>query len=248
VITHIANEGFLIECADKKILVDALFDGEPSTYWYVPPDSVIEKMTQALPPFDHVSLIAVTHVHDDHFNAEIAAAHMIHNPDGMMVCAPQVAEKLAATAYYADFRDRIRTVPAPGDSVVMLAFPGIDLAVLPTRHGGLGVKDEKTGKTVDRHRFTQHLEFLFRIDGWTLFHAGDSPLSALEMYRSLGLDSTRIDVALLEGKAQERMWPERIILMHNVPGGRPVDTAYYAQPGVREVIVAGPPLEKWTFH
>jgi len=247
-ITHIANDGFLIECAGKKILVDALFGGWKSTWCYVPPDSVIEMMTRAKPPFDHVDLIAVTHAHVDHFDADIAAAHMEHNPEGIMVCPPQAAEKLETTAHYADIKGRIRTVPAPGDSAVSMSLSGLDLLVLPTRHGPYGEKDEKTGKTVDRHRFVQHLEYVFTIGGWTLFHCGDSPLSALEMYHSCGLDSARIDIAFLQGKAQEKVWPERIILMHNPPGWQVSDTSYYLQPGVREIIVAGPPLERWTFR
>ena len=90
-VTYVANEGFMIESEGKKILIDAVFGGFEPTWCQVPPDSVVELMTAARPPFDSINLITVTHAHLDHFNADIVAVHMKHNRRGILVCTPPFA-------------------------------------------------------------------------------------------------------------------------------------------------------------
>ncbi len=51
-VTYIANEGFLIGTKNKKILVDALFDGIKGDWCDQPGDSVSNLMIQGIAPFD----------------------------------------------------------------------------------------------------------------------------------------------------------------------------------------------------
>jgi len=134
-ILYIVNEGFLVECAGQKIVIDGLFGGFQSQWYYTPLDSALEQMKTAQPPFDSIDVIAVTHPHRDHFDAGIVAAHMQHNPRAVPVCPPQAAEVLAATEHYANIESRIRVVPAPGDSAVTMTITRIELVIFPTRHG-----------------------------------------------------------------------------------------------------------------
>lgn len=257
-VTYVANEGFMIESEGKKILIDALFGGFTSDWCQVPPDSVVELMTAARPPFDSINLITVTHAHLDHFNADIVAAHMKHNRRGILVCTPHTAQKLEASEYYLEIKSRIRVVPAPGDSAVAMQLSGIDLLVLPTRHGPYWEKDEKTGETINRHRNVQHLEFVFTIGGWKLFHCGDASLDDVDVYRSYDLDRENIDVAFLhwwgtwddtdssQKLVREVIRPEWIFLMHLMPERAPPSQPEQQKPIAREIIVPRQPMQKWT--
>ena len=51
-VTYIANEGFMIECSARKILVDALFTESPQWpgVYAVPSDALLEQMESALRP------------------------------------------------------------------------------------------------------------------------------------------------------------------------------------------------------
>jgi L-ascorbate metabolism protein UlaG (beta-lactamase superfamily) len=259
-VTYVGNEGFLIECGGKKILVDALFGGWEADWCQVPPDSVVELMKAARPPFDNVDLIAVTHAHVDHFDADIVAAHMKNNPRGILVCSEQARQKLDSAGHITDIGDRIRVVPPSGDSSIAMQIAGIGLTAFPIPHGAYWETDEKTGEKVNRHRNVQHLGFLFTVGGRTLFHGGDSPLNDFELYRLSGLDRARIDVAFVEwwcawnaGGVQQKVVrevirPDRIIVMHLAPGKELPLQRQEQKPLAREIIVPRQPLEKWTIR
>jgi L-ascorbate metabolism protein UlaG (beta-lactamase superfamily) len=259
-VTYVANEGFLIEGAGKKVLIDALFGGWQSDWCDVPSDSIVQLMTGALPPFDDIDLIAVTHDHVDHFDAEITAAHLKNNHRGVLVCTPQAEEKLAATGPYAEIKDRIRTVYSPGDSAVLMEFSGIGLRILPTRHGAYWETDPVTKEYVNCHRYVQHLEFVITLGRRVLFHCGDAPLMDPSVYYSFGFGEKDMDLAFVQWwSPQEEMMsatqalvrdiirPERIILMHLSPGEKFVDQSKQKVPVAREVFVPQYSMQSWVF-
>ena len=259
-VTYVGNEGFLIECGGRKILIDALFGGWDADWCQVPPDSVVELMKAASPPFDNVDLIAVTHAHVDHFDAEIVAAHMKNNPRGILVCSEQTRQKLDSAGYGADIGDRIRVVPASGDSGLAMQIAGIGLTVFPTPHGAYWETDEKTGERVNRHRNVQHLEFVFSIGGRIIYHSGDSSFNDFERYHSSGLDRFQIDLAFLQwwcawnaGGVQQKVVrevirPDRIIVMHLPPGKELPPQRQEQKPLAGDIIVPRQPMEKWNIR
>lgn len=259
-VTYVGNEGFLIEAGGKKILVDALFGGWEADWCRTPPDSVVELIKAARPPFDDIDLIAVTHAHVDHFDAKIAAEHMRHNLRGILVCTERARQQLDSVGCSPEVRCRIRVIPTQGDSVRDMEIAGIDLSIFPTPHGAYWETDEKTGEQVDRHRNVQHLEFVFAVDGRTIYHSGDSSVNDFERYRLSGLDRFRIDLAFLQwwcawnpGGVQKKIMrevirPERIILMHLAPG-RVLPPRPQEEIGIRrEIYVPRLPGDKWLLE
>ena len=59
-VTYIANEGFLISSANKKVLIDALF-GSGYSHYLTPSEEIHKKMVNAQPPFNDVDLVLVIH-------------------------------------------------------------------------------------------------------------------------------------------------------------------------------------------
>lgn len=259
-ITYVASEGFLIECGDKKILIDALFGGFEASWCYVPSDSIVGLMTAAEPPFDDIDIIAVTHAHKDHVNSKIAAAHLSHNPKGILVCPPQVADQMKESEYYAETKDRIREVWVPFDTDTTVEIAGIKMHILSGHHGPYYDLDSSTGESVDTHRDVQHLEFLFTLNGRTLFHCGDAPMNDTERYRSFGIWQNNIDVAFVgwwderqspsfrQKLVEDIIKPDRIILMHLSPSRLPKGNPDRQKMAAKEIIVPQHSMETWTFE
>ncbi|SYZ72677.1 hypothetical protein TRIP_C20792 [Candidatus Zixiibacteriota bacterium] len=229
-VTYVANEGFIIECGGKKIAIDALFGSGKSDEYQMPTDSIITLMKQALPPFDGLDLIAVTHYHGDHFAPELVVSCLRHNPDAILVCSPQVAEKLAGLEAFSEISNQIKIVDAPVDSIVNLRINGINISALPGKHGPYYETDEATGVKMDRHKDVQHLEFLITTSGRTIFHSGDAPLNDMTRYSRPGFANHNVDLALVqwfvprkaisfrENLVRQTLNPGKIILMHLRPG------------------------------
>jgi len=258
-VTYIANTGFLIECDDKKILVDALFGGFDSEWCYVPPDSVIGFMVEAHPPFDDVDIIAVTHMHKDHFNAGYAIDHLLHNAKGILVCPAQVAETLSTSIHYADLKDRKRIVSVPLDSVVTITVSGVAVTAIRTAHLPFYEEDVSTGKSVDRHRDVEHLEFIFSVAGKTIYHSGDTYMNDVRKYKSYGFGSETIDLAFVgwwdaremltfeQLLVRDVIRPDRVILMHLLPGREPRGHPERQHAVAREIYVPQYSMQTRTF-
>jgi L-ascorbate metabolism protein UlaG (beta-lactamase superfamily) len=259
-VTFIANAGFLIECDNRKILVDGLFGGFESDWCYVPSDSVVDLMVEGKPPFDGIDIIAFTHYHIDHFNAEMAINHLLHNKSGILVCPSQVDQALAKSDRYSDIRDRVRVVTVPVDSTSVMNMAGIEIRAIRTRHLPSGVEDKLMGKIVDGNLNTDHLEFVFSLGGYIIYHSGDATMDSRPRYQSYGFGDHSIDLAFVPWwDASERLTfrqelirdiirPDRIILMHVVKGPKPIDNPIWQAQIAKQVILPDRPLEKWTFH
>ena len=259
-VTYIANCGFVVECGDEKILIDALFGGWESPWYFSPPDSAVQLMTAARPPFDDVDLIAVTHTHRDHFDAHIVVSYMKENREAIIVCPPQVVQQMQTCEQYTALEERIHLVAAPPDSTVIMALGGIEMRILPGRHSPYYEEDEATGETVDRHGDVQHLEYLFTINGRKLFHCGDAELNDFERYRNFGLGNESIDLAFVpwwnaseqlsftQRLVRDVIRPDRIILMHLIPDREPAGHPERQQTVAGQVILPAHTMQTWTFE
>lgn len=261
-VTYVGNEGFLVESGGKKVLIDALFGGFEADWCVVPPDSIVNLMSTAQPPFDDIDIVAITHAHADHFNPEIGTAHMQNNADGIMICPPQVTDRMASVEGYAEIEDRLRIIPAPGDSAIKISVVGIRIEVLPTLHGVSMRTDTLTGETYDRHRDIQHLEYLIEVNGRKLYHSGDSPQYDYNKDggRRFNLNQQSVDVAFLQwwGEwselsrrqkwAREILRPDRIIFMHLRPGRQIPDQPPEQRPAARELIIPVHSMQRWLFE
>jgi L-ascorbate metabolism protein UlaG (beta-lactamase superfamily) len=258
-ITYVDNCGFLVECGESKILIDALLAAGESPWYYLPSDSIVSLMSAAEPPFDNVDVIAVTHAHFDHFDPDVTCRHMKQDTGTILVCPPQAEEQMQSNQFYPEIRDRIHAVAAPADSVVTMDIAGIRVSALAGHHSPYYETDSLTGETVDRHRNTQHLEFLFTAGGRTIIHTGDAPLNDFERYKKLGLGRDSIDLAFIHmWRGGEQMSfeqklvhdvirPERIILMHLIPGREPSGHPEQQDGIAREVIVPRQLMQTWSF-
>jgi L-ascorbate metabolism protein UlaG (beta-lactamase superfamily) len=208
-ITYIANEGFLVESAGKRLLVDALFREGIKPYLTVPVN-LRDELEMSQKPFDRIDLILASHFHADHFDPVAVSTHLRQNADALFVSTNQAIEKLkSATANFEAIKGRARGLhPREGERVT-LTHRGIKLQILNVHHG--------------RNRPIENLGLLWEIADRKFLHIGDSMANA-EDFKGYEVLNDRLDFAFLpywyfldadyKKAVRDYIKPRYIVLMH----------------------------------
>ena len=176
-VTYVGNSGFLITVGDKKVLIDAMFEGFPPGYEL--PLAVQSSLVNAETPFDQVDLILATHDHADHFSAEMVRQHMQNNPKAVFISTTQ------ATSQLADFGDRVIAVDPVAGAPVNAEANGIQVEAIYLSHG--------TPSSGSTEIFNNG--YFITINGTKVFHTGDN--AALRDVVQYNLSEQDIDLAFV---------------------------------------------------
>lgn len=99
-VTLIANAGLLLECQQKRILLDGLFDGK-HTMFSAPPPEIIQEMLEGHGHFAHIDYLLITHDHPDHVAPSLLTEYLnIRTPKCVLL-------PLEMLAKYKDLKDTI---------------------------------------------------------------------------------------------------------------------------------------------
>ncbi|GET31615.1 hypothetical protein PbJCM13498_04780 [Prolixibacter bellariivorans] len=230
-VTYISNEGFLTETGGTKILIDGMFGPVAGNWCDSPSAETVDAMRHARPPFDGLDIVAVTHQHQNHFDADIVADHLMSNPKGKVICPKQVERLLAQCPQWNNFRYRVITVTPEFYCDTCLDVAGVSVRVLRLEHSHYMEEDTATGTMVNRHQNIENLGYLFQVNGRTIFHCGDTnPVNEKE-YEAAALNRENIDVAFLERmfftKGEKSLdilnrciQPKVIVVMHVAPNNQ----------------------------
>ncbi len=212
-VTYIANEGFMIESSDSKILIDALFkeSSQRSGVYTVPSDPLLEKMEIGKSPFNDLDLILATHNHWDHFNPQSVIRCLKHNPKSFFISTPQAIDDMKNEGEgFQEIREQANGIDLDWLLSTDLKVNDIELRIIRTHHSA-------------HHVEIQNQVYLINLGGRKIFHEGDSD-GKIESYQQLKLKNEGIDIAfvhdwfLWEPKGQiilrEYIRPKHIILMH----------------------------------
>jgi L-ascorbate metabolism protein UlaG (beta-lactamase superfamily) len=227
-VMYVANEGFLIEIGSKRILIDAMIDHEPIAYNHVPDEDTLSRMRNALPPFDDLDLLLVTHFHRDHFSSGPVLDHLRANPTAVLVAPTQAVTELRVADPELDrLGARIRELSLELFESADLTEAGIRVRAMRFRHSRYLETDEETGAQIDRHAGVENLVYLIEVDGVKLVHLGDAVLSQnLEFFENGQFLREPVNIAVLEffdwSEATQAVldrWlkPDHIIFMHLPP-------------------------------
>jgi L-ascorbate metabolism protein UlaG (beta-lactamase superfamily) len=134
-VRYLANEGFLVEAAGKRVLVDALVGDEIPGY--VPlPEELRGPLEAGTGEWGGVDVAIATHAHPDHFGADSVVRFLRANPAAIFVSTPQAVERVrAAAAGDADLLARVRGVLPKAGAVEHLEIAGIGIDLLNLHHG-----------------------------------------------------------------------------------------------------------------
>ena len=230
---YIANAGVMVTLAEGRVLIDApIRDGIPP--YATSSDAERMKLERALPPYDAVDALLITHWHEDHFSAEAVAAHLGHNSRAVLVSSPEVVARVKAVAPSLP-EGRFRAVlPSPGTSQ-LVTVGKLPIHVLRIRHNPT------------RRLPEQHLGFLVGA-ARTVLHTGDADPQAdnFEVLRRL----PRVDTAvvpfwyLLEAAQRtfvaDAIAPNSMVAMHVPPADAATVTKTLADANVRATLLVTP--------
>jgi L-ascorbate metabolism protein UlaG (beta-lactamase superfamily) len=193
-VTFVGNSGFLVTVGDKKVMVDAFFEGFPPGYSL--PETVQNLLMNAQPPFDNVDLILASHDHADHFSARMVRQHMQNNSKAVFVSTTQATNKLA------DFRDRVIALDPVAGTPVQAEANGLLVEAIYLSHG---YPPNDPSEIFNN-------SYVVTINEIKIFHAGD--ITDLNDILPYNLGDRNIDFAfiphfyLLEEAARSILWDE----------------------------------------
>jgi L-ascorbate metabolism protein UlaG (beta-lactamase superfamily) len=209
---YVANAGVLVTKDGTSVLIDAPIRGGIPPY-ATSDEAEREKLERALPPYDRVEAILITHWHEDHFSPEAVAEHLRHNPRAVVISSPEIIERVRRSVSSDVAPERFRPVlPEPGaaERVMVGQLP---VTVLRLRHNPT------------RRLPEQHIGFLLG-DQDVVLHSGDADPSAdnFSVLRTL----PAVDLALVpfwyvlteanRAFVRETIAPGRIGALHLPPG------------------------------
>ena len=212
-VTYIANEGVFISAGADQILIDALHEPYRPAYLPTPPD-IKSNIFNAAPPFNSVDILLVSHVHLDHFDAELVGRYLSYQQGPVLFSSAQVIDSVRAQAGdLTQVEERIKVVPyKTGESATYAK-------------GGISVKAGKVTHGSARFAWVENLGHVVKMGGKTFLHVGDPGFGRSDIAQLL--NGEHIDVALLpawfvtekDGRKtiNEVIKPDRIIVVHVSP-------------------------------
>lgn len=234
-IQYLANQGVLIKSADAQILIDAVFEKE-FEYLDVLPEAELSKIKDAKSPYDAIDLILATHVHGDHFNANMVGGHLMQNKKTLFLGPNETVVNLEENfEEFQSISSRIKSETPDLYESKTIALKGVEIKVLRLEH--LGTSPWKEAENV---------AYLITIEGKKIIHFGDAKLDEknLEKFNLAGED---IDVAILPfwqlGPVEQKrnidnyINPKQILAAHIPPSSQGDAKASIESLGYENVIV-----------
>lgn len=226
-VTYVANEGFLIEAAGKKVLVDALFSDPSLDFCHVPDAATLRQLEAAEAPFDAIDLILVTHEHVDHFDARVVLRHLSADAATVAVGPPQMVSALRAHSDWSDeLAERVREIDLQVLHSTRLTIHGVGLDVLRLRHSQYLEVLAESGIERDRHAGVENLAYLVNFGGFQIAHVGDALLrDNRDTFERWTLSKRETDVLFMGPwhwpdelvLAEEWLAPKQVVFMHLHP-------------------------------
>jgi len=221
-ITYIANEGYLIEKGEKKVLIDGLFGEKDFGFCEIPSKNILQNIIKGENKFADINIVLSSHCHRDHFYAPFVSKYMKNNNISFFLSTKQSIDRLKENDTYANYSKRVYDMSPKYYSKKRFEKDDIKITSYRLSHSKYMVKDKKTGEKYNKHSDIINVGFLIEIDGIKIFHSGDSSYES--SYEKYNLNKEKIDIAfltpafLVKDKGidiiNNNLKPKNIIFMH----------------------------------
>jgi len=179
-VTYISNTGILLECNNKKIMIDSFCNS--SLKIYKSPSAETKKlMISGSYPFESIDALLFTHNHSDHFDAESTVSFLIYNKGTLLLAPHEVIMDIKKGFPHIESNRLIVLEDRLGETQ-KININGIKIQSISMLHDGKEYKD------------VSNLAYLVDMYGKIILHVGDAkPIQ--ENY--IALDSIRQNIDLL---------------------------------------------------
>lgn len=217
-VTYIANEGFMIRAAGKKVLIDALIDFNPPVIARLgQPPEILKAITEAREPFNELDLILVTHQHPDHFHPASLIACLRSNPKCRLVAHTQAVDLMRSIDGFAKIESQIHEIKLDPGTREQVSHNRITFDVLCLKHMAEDPEKEQV----------RNLAFFVEMGGTRFLHLGDALIDQSEArLKGYPFERAPIDILFLNqydrsaktrALIAERIKPSYIVAMHVTP-------------------------------
>jgi len=222
-ITYIANEGFLIETKEHKVLIDALFSDGYGLFSY-PTKDVIDQIMNATPPFDNIDFCLLTHYHKDHSDSKLIKDYLQKYPKVKLITTRPSFVFIDGEQFgFIKLKKQFCEITPKINNSITQKVDGIPIKALGLKH--LSFYQD----SVDLEEYMFNVGFYIDLDGFKIFHTGDIKIENLKDYiDKKGQWTDPVDVAFIyyemlnDGKSdldyiRKTLNPKQIIIMHLPP-------------------------------
>lgn len=246
-VTYIANEGILVAGTQARVVVDGLFTDSYGIF-HIPDAVTLAKLQAAEPPYNHLTALLATHKDGDHFTPAIVSQHLQADPTCAFYAPREVTEMFKALPEYTQLAGRLHSVASAdfGDNFLV---GGVEIRAIPLPHlpRPAGMSDMPV-----------NVGYLFKIDGITFFHTGDTSGDNLAALQRAKLAEANIDVVLInwlafipeEGRLARAMLqylhPKTVLLAHLTRKGAAEEAAKIQKiEGLPPIVLLDTPLREY---
>jgi len=195
-VNYIANDGFLIQVNNKRVLVDALFGNKDFSFAERPDEKLLNEIINGKADFAQIDLACASHSHIDHFYAPFVSEFLNNHPETKWISTAQANEELEDLLSKESLSNVETIVPAQGVRVDT-SINGIDLSVFRIMHGPYYTEDPESEGRVNKHAKVENVGFLFNIDEIKIFHGGDANYLSRFDIEDYQLKDEEIDLVML---------------------------------------------------
>ena len=184
-IIYMANEGVFIKTKNTKILIDTLFDKE-FDFLDVLSLSERKKIENANAEYKSIDAILATHLHGDHFNAQLVGNHLLNNYNALFFGPSETIKNFEK--YFEDFnsiKSRVKSIVLNLYESQTITIKNAKIKVLRLEHLGNTPWNE-----------AENVAYLITINGKNIIHFGDSKIDVTNLEK-FNLAAENIDVAII---------------------------------------------------
>ena len=179
---YLGCEGVLVRSGGVAVLIDGLF-GDEGAPFAMPGADALSALRAARAPFDGVDAVIATHVHGDHFDADLVAGYLGASPRTHFVSTPQAAGKLVGVSGAA-FAERVHAIPPREGTRQTVQAGGVRVECFGLSHGKVNYAD------------VEHIGVLVRLGERSVVHLGDGIIDEKSL-RAAGVPEEATDVGVL---------------------------------------------------
>ena len=133
---YLGNEAVLVHSGSHKVLFDPFFHNDFGIYQRVP-KALRQAVFDAEPPYDGVSLVVISHAHEDHFSARDVLRYLTQHNQIHLIAPQQAIDTLNALSGSDAIADRVHSIKlAFGDPAWSSEVEGVTVEAVRIPHAG----------------------------------------------------------------------------------------------------------------
>lgn len=244
-VQYLANEGVRISNEHSVVYIDALFGNEFEAYDYLTVDTLNLVFNDGKDRAKNTFILA-SHVHGDHFSADITGEFLQSNPNTLFISPQETIDVFKST--FEDFQDiseQVKTVALQKYQYHIFEFDHLKITIMNLDHLGESPWKEAI-----------NFAYIIEMNGKKIIHFGDAGIDEVNL-KTLNLPKMNLDIAIMRigqiASLNQKILIDRYIAPKHLVAAH-IPLSYYDRAesilkdfDYEDVIIFNEPLKEYTF-